>query len=197
MLNGVLALHDVQDVERLCRSVLEPFRLRGSLDDFDDALAELIGVCWQLGERYDVARDRQPNFAAYASCILSLRVHDRIRRVRGRTRWSFREGRRDAAPTRSHPHERTGRLPRSYERERPVVLSLDAPVGATRHRGNGEPRPAWNDPGLPTLGDAYSVSGGGDPADSDALIVRLLGERDRFRAEDLAVLGERVPRRAA
>jgi hypothetical protein len=118
LLNGVLALHDVEDVEKLCRAVLAPFERRGMVDDFEDALAELVGVCWQLGERYDRERDRRPNFAAYASLILSLRVHDRIRRVRGRTKWSFREERRES-----------GRLPRSYERERPVVLSLDAPVG--------------------------------------------------------------------
>lgn len=171
LLNGVLQLHDVHDVEKLCRHVLEPFAKRGQLDDYDDALTELIGTCWQLSERYDPTKDKQPNFASYAACILSLRVHDRTRRIHGRTRWTFRQERRD-----------TGRLPRNLERQRPTILSLDAPPP--------------DSPDL-RLGDTLPTSGGDDPADRDPTLERMEAERRRHRTRDLHIIRQHLHDRAA
>lgn len=105
-LAGTLALRNVEDVEALVRKVADD-RLRfwgARLRDWDheDLVSYLIGVAWELSERYDPTLDRNPNFAAYASRICTLRCADWFRQRFGDTRHG----------------------------ERPIVLSLDA-AGAT------------------------------------------------------------------
>lgn len=94
----------IEDVEALVRKVIED-RLRqwgARLKELDheDLVSYLIGVCWELSGRYDPAKDKNPNFAAYAARILTLRVADWYRQRFGDTRHG----------------------------EKPVVLSLDAPL---------------------------------------------------------------------
>jgi DNA-directed RNA polymerase specialized sigma24 family protein len=148
----------VRDAERLCRHVLEPFRGRFSDSEYEDRLAELIGVCWRLAERYDPGLDKGGNFAAFAARILDRRVHDRDR-SQFRTRWQFAGG--------------------TYERERPVFLSLDAPVAGGELGGR--------------FGDVLAVREGDDSAGGGADgLARLVGERVRERAGDVAVIRARL-----
>lgn len=98
---------EIEDVEALVRKVvddrLRQWGARLKQWDKDDLVSYLIGVCWELSGRYDPAKDRNPNFAAYAARILSLRVADWYRQRFGDTRHA----------------------------EKPIVLSLDAPAAAT------------------------------------------------------------------
>lgn len=98
-----LPLLDVLDVEALVRKVaddrLRSWGARLTSTDHEDLVSYLIGTCWELSERYDPAKDKKPNFAAYASKILTLRCADWFR----------------------------GRFGDTRHGERPVVLSLDAP----------------------------------------------------------------------
>lgn len=66
LLNGVLALHDCRDVERLCRRALAD---RGATtwqrQDHDNCLAFLITRTWELSRTYDPQLDQHPSFASY------------------------------------------------------------------------------------------------------------------------------------
>jgi hypothetical protein len=65
-----------------------------------------------------------------------------------------------------------------YTRERPDILSLDAPV-----EGN-------------QLGDTLAAGESHDEIDRSPSLERLLARRDRERVGDFAELGLEVPRRA-
>ena len=58
LLSRPLSLHDVRDVERLCRAVLRHADLRLPHHDEEDALAYLISAAWELSERWDPQKDR-------------------------------------------------------------------------------------------------------------------------------------------
>ena len=110
LLGGVLRLHNVTDVERLCAAVLERQKASIPASEHADVLAYLIACCWELSLRYDPAKDKKPNFAAYASFVLARRLVDWRRARYGRTRFQYAD--------RTIEHER-----------RPAALSLDAPIG--------------------------------------------------------------------
>lgn len=78
LLNGRLSLFDVDDVEGLCRKVID-VQLRKTHahlrpDDLDDAVSFLIGRCYELSLRYDDSRGLA--FSTYSYRILRLRVVD-------------------------------------------------------------------------------------------------------------------------
>lgn len=156
-------------MERLCRSVLNPFAARGQCDDYDEQLAELISAAWELGLLDDEGREAERNYPAYAAYILKRRLHDRARR-RGRTRWVFK----NSVP----PPGSTEPAPWVHTRPRPLPpLSLDAPAG--------------EEGGVP-LGETLAGGPGGDPADRAAAFGGLLGAGGGHEARDLAILRQGV-----
>lgn len=114
-------------MEALATSVVERALSKRSvpLDEFrrEDLLADLIAYTWELSLRYDVdtdrrisqARGRRPGFEGWATYWLRLRLIDWIRKTEGRTRWAF------SGTSSINPGYR-GKI---YERERPIVVSLD------------------------------------------------------------------------
>jgi hypothetical protein len=94
----------IEDVEALVRKVSEDvLRKWGArLENWrkDELVSYLIGVAWEVSGRYDPAKDKKPNLAAYVSRIVSFRVADWYRQTFGDTRHG----------------------------EKPIVLSLDAPA---------------------------------------------------------------------
>jgi len=102
MLNGRLALHDVDDVERFCRQLINRQRRGGyGGHDYEELLAWLIEAAWLLSERYDPSRGA--TFATFARG--SLRVANWEREHFGRTVWKFKD--------------------RTYIRPRPTFVPLD------------------------------------------------------------------------
>ena len=156
LLSRPFALFDVRDVEGLAlKAINDGQRVELRPHQRDDLCAYLIGEIWALSLRFDPARG---SFAAFAYHTARLRKIDWLRKEHGRTRWQF--------------------AGRTYERERPLLVSLDGP---DRHQ----------------LDDALAT-GGGDPAsDSDQDLGGVVGARDSARARDDETLGLRPPRRAA
>lgn len=80
-------LGDVNDVEALCRRVLDQQlrRLGAHLQpaDYDDALSHLLEQAWQLFRRFDA--ERNESFAGYAGTYLPARTMDYWRGRFGRT----------------------------------------------------------------------------------------------------------------
>lgn len=100
MLNGTLTLHDIQDVEAFCTTILDK---RGLHDhpDHDDILAYLIATTWELSTTYE---PHLASFSTYAGTALRNRLTDRARST-GRTIWKFRN--------------------RTYTRTLPTIVPLD------------------------------------------------------------------------
>ena len=90
LLNGRLSLHDVANVEAFVRAALDDrLRLWGAHlrpHDYEEALTELLTVCWELSRRYDPAKSEQ-SFSTYAGRILRLRVADFYRKRFGDRRY--------------------------------------------------------------------------------------------------------------
>lgn len=100
MLHGTLELHDVRDVEALCRTVLHDHLATGkrtanggttgpsslSDHDFEDALAYLVTIAWKASERFD-GRGR---FSGYLVQLLHRRIVDWKRERFGSTRYTSR-----------------------------------------------------------------------------------------------------------
>jgi hypothetical protein len=165
------ALHDVEDAERLASKVLgDVLRARGAFlrpHEREDALSFLLTSLWELSERWDAGRGG--NFSTHAYRLLRLRLVDWYRSELGRTKWTVNNYRRE-----------TGRQPKSYERERPWVFSLNA-----------------DDPGGDRLDELVGTRGG-DPADDrDPDLERLLAGGSRRRSRDLEELGLEADGRAA
>ena len=186
MLNGNLSLHGV-DAEKLARKVLhDALRARNIvLDEFrrEDLLQDLVITAWELAQRYDANQDyalqrgRRPGFDGWASQYLRLRVVDWFRKTEGRTKWQFKGY--------------------TYERPRPVVVSLDwtihthnrDSIGATdEHSSNGSRGSRL---------DEVVGSRDLDPATcSDADLRGALERGDSAKAWEAADVGERPTRRA-
>ena len=153
----------IEDVEALVRKVaddrLRSWGARLNASDHEDLVVYLIGTCWELSKRYDAAKDKKPNFAAYASKILTLRCADWFRGRFGDTRHGLR----------------------------PIVLSLDAPLGAD---GEGP------DAGERRLVDSLTSSEGDPAADRAPDLVGILERRSGGEAGALEALGEPPARRA-
>jgi DNA-directed RNA polymerase specialized sigma24 family protein len=139
-----LRLHYVLDGEAFVGSLVNRSNLKLGFHDREDLCEYLLATLWELSLRFDGRQGSR--FSAWARAILSKRVYDWQRQRYGRTRWVFA----------SHV----------YEREHPVVVSLDT-----------------------GLVDALGA-GAGDPADSGDLgLSGVLGDGDRQRARDLETLG--------
>lgn len=103
-----LALHDVDDAERLCGSVIARSGLTLDYHDREDLLAYLLALTWELSERWEQpATARGWGFRAWATTTLRLRVIDWERQRFGRTKWQFASG--------------------VYERPRVELVSLNDP----------------------------------------------------------------------
>jgi DNA-directed RNA polymerase specialized sigma24 family protein len=144
------------DAEEFSRRVLHGWMRRTETTlnhtDHEDALAYLIAVAWQVSLRYDPARGVR--FDSYLYSILSHRCTDWLREDEGRTRWQFS----------GHEHVR----------ERPTLLSLDAPRASESDERE--------------LGELVAAADGRDEADRDAALEWLERSRDRERARDLGRL---------
>jgi hypothetical protein len=156
LLGGVLELHGV-DVEAVARrAVYKQFQRLGawlSPDECDDAPSFVISEVWRASLDFDESRG---SFSARASSIASARTIDWLRQRLGRSKWVWS----------TH----------AYEREQPLVVSLDAPASSD----NGDIR----------LGDVIAERAGDRETDRDALSARdLLDERARHRARDYDELG--------
>jgi DNA-directed RNA polymerase specialized sigma24 family protein len=92
VLNGRLALFDVDDTEKLAaRALADQLRSMGASlreHERDDALAYLIATLWEASLKYD--RTRCSSFGRYAYQLSRRRTVDFIRQ-RGRTRWQFKD----------------------------------------------------------------------------------------------------------
>lgn len=93
LLQGTLELHDVRDVEGLCRSILDrvlhSWGARLQRDDHEDALSYLIATAWRLSQRYEPGRS--VSFSTYSSRILERRVVDWYRSAPKFTDTRYRE----------------------------------------------------------------------------------------------------------
>jgi hypothetical protein len=162
VLNGKLELHGVEDVEQLCVKVLNGWERRTHTRlnpaDREDAIAYLVATAWEIAS-FHFDPGKGVRFEQHLHSILSFRVVDWLRQDEGRTKWTFA----------THEHVR----------ERPIVLSLDAPAGP----GGSGPS---DDGVVGTLGDRLPVVDGGAEGgvrvDSAAVVGRLLGFRRRERA---------------
>jgi hypothetical protein len=95
-------LHDITDVERFCSRIIERRNLDLRYHDQEELLAYLIETCWELSQTGEWSR----SFSGWVHPYLRARVVDWQRQRNGRTKWTFRD--------------------RVYERQLPVVVSLDA-----------------------------------------------------------------------
>ena len=153
LLNGRLQLHDLRDTEALAWSAIRAHRLHLNPGERESLAAYLIAEVWRASLRYDPSRG---SFATLAGTIAHRRVVDWLRLEFGRSSWQF------------HDH--------SYERERPVVVSLDTDEGRL----------------AATLAKRESDR----EADRDPLFDGVLDEGDRATAWDYELLGLEAPRRA-
>jgi len=132
LLNGRLALYDVEDAERLAaRALSDQLRSTGarlSHHDNEDALAYLLVVCWEASIKFDP--ERSPSFGGYAYGLCRRRTVDWLRQRHGRTKWTF-------GPNAKHTH--AGGV---YERTRPELISFDDPdrseLASTLPGGEGD-----------------------------------------------------------
>jgi DNA-directed RNA polymerase specialized sigma24 family protein len=154
-------LHGV-DIEALCWQVAHKYcqSIQSYLEpaDVEDLAAFLLVEAWKASERYAPITETA-RFSSYARRILGARCVDWYRLRFGRTVWKFRD--------------------REYRRERPVVLSLDAPRG---------------DDG--TLGQSLASRPGDGSPDRDASLSWFHGAGDQQRAADTALLRAESRRRA-
>lgn len=105
LLQRPVSLGDVRDIERFCRTFLNDVSEHLEWRDYDEWLADLIGISCEIFASWDA--ERTPAFEQYLGW--KLREHEipnLIRRHRGRTSWKWSDS--------------------GYERERPALLSLDA-----------------------------------------------------------------------
>lgn len=103
LLGAPLQLHDVRDAEAFCRTVLDRTlayqggRLRHRPDLYESALTYLLETLWDLSQRYDPERVRDPEtgevrvaFSTYATPILAKRISDWYRDELGDSRYGTR-----------------------------------------------------------------------------------------------------------
>jgi DNA-directed RNA polymerase specialized sigma24 family protein len=83
-----LSLWDVSDVEAWCCKVLADDG-RVLPYEWDDRLADLIGIAWEASLRFDPAKvgRRQWSFEKWGYCILRNRLVDLQRKRYGRRQW--------------------------------------------------------------------------------------------------------------
>jgi hypothetical protein len=118
LLNGTLTLHDVRDVEALCRWVVNTRVPGGELrqHEREDLITWLIEVAWFHSRKYRPGGT--VSFSTYITVQLRRDVHEWKRKQNGRTRWSASNG-------------------KVYERVMPRVVSLEG------EQESGELERAW------------------------------------------------------
>lgn len=80
-----IALHDIDDVERLVRQAIRDARgPRPDTSQHDELLADLIGLVWESSLRYDKTRGRSFSYIAYR--LARFRTIDLIRTYPGNSR---------------------------------------------------------------------------------------------------------------
>jgi hypothetical protein len=90
LLSEPLALHDVRDVEAMCRSILDR-QLRAyrahylNPDDYEDVLALFVSTAWEWSLTHDP--DRELSFSSYLNRYLGPRLADWFRRRFGDARY--------------------------------------------------------------------------------------------------------------
>lgn len=100
MLNGRLTLHNVNDVESLCQSIINRDPASGELQphEREDLLSYLVETCWELSLDYNPAKN--PNghehpsggFAGWAAHLLRRRLGEWRRTHIFRTHWKRWDG---------------------------------------------------------------------------------------------------------
>ena len=115
-----LALHDVEDAERVVRSIVRRSGFRLSYHDRQDLEQRLLEQMWELSLRYDPSRGI--GFGAWATTTLRKRIVDH-QRSQFRTVWKFRGN--------------------TYTRERPTFLDLDR-LADTLAAVDGDPSTDWH-----------------------------------------------------
>ena len=164
MLHGRLELHDVADVEKLARKVVDNWlRTHGAAlqaDDRNDFVAFLVAEIWRVSLIYE---PRGTSFATFAYRHSQLRAVDWMRSRFGRSRWQFADG--------------------SYERDRTVPLSLDvaAADGSTLGESLAE-RPSDSTTDRPPAFDGLLEKRTHNRAQDLELINHLLARPTRGRA---------------
>ena len=88
LLNAKLQLHEVEDVEGVCVSVIRRSGLELSHHDFEDCLTYLIETSWELSLRYEKG-DHPSRFNFYLGRRLRIQLSEWQRRRYGRTKWQF------------------------------------------------------------------------------------------------------------
>lgn len=159
----------IEDVEALVNKVISDKMRRWprgqrTLNEHQrtDLATFLIGQAWELSERYDPAKDKKPNLASYVAHILSLRIADWYRQTFGDTRHG----------------------------DRPVVLSLDAPIALSHAVGDEEDH-------ADRLVDTLEATTGDPALDRSPDLVGILHGGGRPDAQPDAQVGEPAPRGAA
>ena len=112
LLNGVLALHDIHDVEAFCTHIIQQRHLTLNHHQHEDLLTTLIETTYELSLNYKPGRTIR--FSTYAGTILRQRLTDNIRNTNGRTVWKFSD--------------------RTYTRTLPQLVSYEHETGNTNHQ---------------------------------------------------------------
>jgi hypothetical protein len=153
VLNGRLALHDIEDVEAFVWRIVHRSRLDLDFYDQEDLATYLVETCWELSLRYKPGTGSTSSFAGWAATNLRKRVVDWQRR-KYRTRWVFKD--------------------RVYERPRPEIISLDGnnpggdPLGAALGTSGSDPAADRS----PDLARLLGTGGGGRARDYETLGLR-------------------------
>lgn len=94
LLSRPLQLHDVQDVEaHVWRTISSSTHVAGLRPhEREDLCAYLIGLAWELSIAYNPARGRV-TFSSFLGTTARLRIIDWVRKERGRSKWTFSDGR--------------------------------------------------------------------------------------------------------
>src|SRR5215207_1858363 len=117
LLGRPLALHDVDDAERLCSHVANRAGLSLRPHQWDELITYLIGECWRLSLRYEPGKGSTTTFSGWATTNLRFRLNDWLRSPQGGG-WGqqYRNG-----------------------NTRPELLSLDGGLDRTLPSGHGNP----------------------------------------------------------
>jgi len=176
-LNGTLTLHDIHDVEKFNRRILDTYlrRTRATLnpDDTEDILAYLVATCWELSTRYEPTRSS--SFSKYAYNILTLRIVTWYRNRWHDGRYISAQERADIGPT----------------------LSLDTITEDADNEEQHHQYPAAPEHQQDTLDLALRASRGDPTADCDPDLARLLRRTDQQNTRDHHILRQAATRRAA
>lgn len=172
--NVVMRLHDIDDVEQLCTRAARRWLNRNSIvlssggelteSDFESLVSFLVIAVWKAAERYEPAKSS--SFEAVIRGRLTNRCVDWLRTHRGRTRWQFGD--------------------RTYEREIPTAISLDAisedgrdPLALSLATVDSDPQTGFDSDSFGGLLDDRDSEAPRDTALVRALAHRLLRDRDQ------------------